>query len=966
MTSTALLSLGAAIALSSTALAQRSGPGPLAWCDFDGDRLLDIAMVTRSGELRLLANDGQGAFVDVTTALGLGDVGTARFTLWSDVDGDGLPELFVGTERGPSRFFEAGPRSFVDVAEAFGLVAEGEDVGAAWSDVDADGKLDLRLEQVGSVRVFLARDGGFVPHSSASVTVSVGPWIEGSDGSKDDLDPDDEDTVDADDGRDRSGRRGRPARSGKQDVLVSSGGGVTAGSGGAGFGSPNACAPSLADQAAGPCLAASSVPTFGSFHPLGVDWFVDAGTGRVGFGTLTPGHALEVSGQAISGTGNSAGGSESTIGGGSVNNATAELAVIAGGESNSATGLGAFVGGGSFNAALSDRAAVQGGIGNRAGYRSFVGGGDNNRALGNLSGVAGGKLNDALQTGAFIGGGENSVADGTHAMIGGGRDQLANGADATIVGGAHHTAGELAFVGGGGSTADPALGNVAAGLRATVAGGSDNESDAEASFLGGGRGNRIDATSGAAAAVIGGGENHVVGGASSSVAATIGGGSSNEARGDHATVLGGSGNVALGSAATVGGGEANGAVGTHATVPGGSNSTAFGAWSFAAGRRARSLAQGSFVFADSTDADFQTVQPDRFFVRAGGGVGIGTTTPTSPLTVAGEIESTSGGFVFPDGTVQLTAAIVAMPSGGMIASESSTPPPSFSAAGHVLFTTVIEETSSLTALPDSNGGQGCAVVEGRLSVIGGFDGFFPKSIHQRYDPTTDTWSTAAGLAVAWCATAVLSDEIYAMGGLQQFPSISYEGVNRRYDPTMDQWTALAPMPLARAYATAEAFGGRIYLFGGANQFGPLSSVQEYDPMTDSWAVMTSMPTARSSCRSAVLDGQIYVLGGDGTTAVERYDPVADTWDTVASMPFVPSGGFDVIALDGHLHVVTSVDLYEYHPQADHWLDKGPHGLAGVQNPCLEILGGLPHLFSVSQELWSVDVQNALLDLHRRD
>jgi hypothetical protein len=46
----------------------------------------------------------------------------------------------------------------------------------------------------------------------------------------------------------------------------------------------------------------------------------------------------------------------------------------------------------------------------------------------------------------------------------------------------------------------------------------------------------------------------------------------------------------------------------------------------------------------------------------GGNVGIGTTNPTSPLEVFGIIHSTSGGFKFPDGSVQ-TSAIVQGPQG---------------------------------------------------------------------------------------------------------------------------------------------------------------------------------------------------------------------------------------------------------------------------------------------------------------
>jgi hypothetical protein len=104
--------------------------------------------------------------------------------------------------------------------------------------------------------------------------------------------------------------------------------------------------------------------------------------------------------------------------------------------------------------------------------------------------------------------------------------------------------------------------------------------------------------------------------------ATIGGGWSNRAYGDYfaPTIAGGWENITLYPYATVGGGHKNTAAAWGATVPGGEQDSAVGNFSFAAGYRAKALHAGSFVWADSTDADFYSTGDNSFNVRATGGV----------------------------------------------------------------------------------------------------------------------------------------------------------------------------------------------------------------------------------------------------------------------------------------------------------------------------------------------------------
>ncbi len=59
----------------------------------------------------------------------------------------------------------------------------------------------------------------------------------------------------------------------------------------------------------------------------------------------------------------------------------------------------------------------------------------------------------------------------------------------------------------------------------------------------------------------------------------------------------------------------------------------------------------------ATTANGSTARAERMRIDNTGNVGVGTTTPAYPLSVNGVVQSLSGGFRFPDGTVQATASV---------------------------------------------------------------------------------------------------------------------------------------------------------------------------------------------------------------------------------------------------------------------------------------------------------------------
>ncbi|HTL66810.1 MAG TPA: FG-GAP-like repeat-containing protein [Lacunisphaera sp.] len=135
--------------------------GAAAAADFDRDGRIDLFIGGRvvpgkyplTPRSALLANRG-GKFEDVTDQLapGLREVGMVTAAIWSDVDGDGWPDLVVTLEWGLVKYFHNdGGKGFTDRTEAAGFAAAGTGWwrSIATADFNGDGRPDYAVGNLG-------------------------------------------------------------------------------------------------------------------------------------------------------------------------------------------------------------------------------------------------------------------------------------------------------------------------------------------------------------------------------------------------------------------------------------------------------------------------------------------------------------------------------------------------------------------------------------------------------------------------------------------------------------------------------------------------------------------------------------------------------------------------------------------------------------------------------------------------
>jgi N-acetylneuraminic acid mutarotase len=128
------------------------------------------------------------------------------------------------------------------------------------------------------------------------------------------------------------------------------------------------------------------------------------------------------------------------------------------------------------------------------------------------------------------------------------------------------------------------------------------------------------------------------------------------------------------------------------------------------------------------------------------------------------------------------------------------------------------------------------------------------------------------------------------------------------------WTTRASYPSGRAEALRAVVDGKLFVFGGFGDDGPLTSNYVYDPASNVWTKRADMPRRLTHAGIAVDGHDIYVAGGYigtgatgwaqqfGTTEVWKYNVDSDTWTSFKALPKAVAGG-GLVLLGRDLHWV---------------------------------------------------------------
>jgi N-acetylneuraminic acid mutarotase len=212
-----------------------------------------------------------------------------------------------------------------------------------------------------------------------------------------------------------------------------------------------------------------------------------------------------------------------------------------------------------------------------------------------------------------------------------------------------------------------------------------------------------------------------------------------------------------------------------------------------------------------------------------------------------------------------------------------------------------------TTLPGAGlNAPAAAVLDGRVYVIGGFDGVSNRPVARvmAYEIATRTWRDVAPLPAprGGHAAVALDGRIHVLGGGNDRSTLASHDV---YDPATDRWQAAAPLPRSEGSPAAVAWQGRLHAIGGRSGPSDFGDVYVYDPAHDRWTTGPSIPP-RGTAGALVYCDRVHVIGGESQSRrvslgdVLRLDPTG--WTSLASLP-TPRAFARAVLLRNAIYVV---------------------------------------------------------------
>ena len=119
------------------------------WADYDKDGDLDLYIGNEFTDrviapCELYRNEGNGTFTEVAREAGVTNDRWAKSVIWGDYDGDGFPDIYVGNLGQPNRLYRnQGNGKFRDVAPDLGVTLPLATFPSWFWDFDNDGDLDI-------------------------------------------------------------------------------------------------------------------------------------------------------------------------------------------------------------------------------------------------------------------------------------------------------------------------------------------------------------------------------------------------------------------------------------------------------------------------------------------------------------------------------------------------------------------------------------------------------------------------------------------------------------------------------------------------------------------------------------------------------------------------------------------------------------------------------------------------------